>query len=175
MARPLVATDAEHRVAADRGGPPPQGKAPRSKDPHRQKRLIWQLLDYWERKRRDRDFPALDDIDPDEIAELWPYCFILDIENFRDVPYFHYLGPKLARYSGVFLSGRHDWSRTLLKKAVCHYQEALTRRAPVLVEEDLTQYDNKSLLFRSVLLPLSDDGTTINFLFGAANGKIQKS
>lgn len=173
MARPSVATDAEVQAGAGGSKPALRGEPLLGKAGPKQRRVIWQLLDYWERKRGDRDFPSLDDIDPEEIAELWPYCFILDVENFRDVPYFHYLGPKLARYSGVFLSGRHDWSRTLLKKAVCHYQEALTRRAPVLVEEDLTQYDNKRLLFRSVLLPLSDDGVTIKFLFGAANGKIQ--
>jgi len=167
-----VTTDAESGPVDGRGVTAPRSKAPRAKSARGQRRLIWQLLDYWEAKRQDRDFPSLDDIDPEEIAELWPYCFVLDVKNFRDVPYFHYLGPKLARYSGVFLSGRHDWSRTLLKKAVCHYKEALTRRAPVLVEEDLTQYDNKCLLFRSVLLPLSDDGTAINYLFGAANGKI---
>ena len=140
----------------------------------RQKRLVGKLLSYWEEKRGARAWPALADIDPEEISELWPHCFILDVANFRDFPYFHYLGPRLARYSGIFLSGRYDWSRTLLKKSVCHYKEALERSAPVLLEEELTQYDNAKLLFRSILLPLSDDGDTINFLLGAANGTIRK-
>ena len=108
------------------------------------------------------------------VDRLWPHCFILDVANFRDFPYFHYLGPRLARYSGIFLSGRYDWSRTLLKKSVCHYREALERRAPVLLEEELTQYDNTKLLFRSILLPLSDDGDSINYLLGAANGTVRE-
>jgi len=41
------------------------------------------------------------------------------------------------------------------------------------VEEELTQFDNKKLLFCSVLLPLSDDQETINYLLGAANGTIR--
>ena len=139
-----------------------------------QRRLVGKLLSYWEEKRGTRPRPSLQDIDPEEIPELWPHCFILDVANFRDFPYFHYLGPRLARYSGIFLSGQYDWSRTLLKKSVCHYKEALERCAPVLLEEELTQYDNTKLLFRSILLPLSDDGDSINYLLGAANGTIRE-
>ena len=139
-----------------------------------QRRLAGKLLSYWEEKRGARQQPSLQDIDPEEIADLWPHCFILDVANFQDFPYFHYLGPRLARYSGIFLSGRYDWSRTLLKKSVCHYREALERRAPVLLEEELTQYDNTKLLFRSILLPLSDDGDSINYLLGAANGTVRE-
>lgn len=169
-----MAIEARSQGRPEACGPVEKHAAPGLPGAIRQKRLIWQLLDYWETKRGARAYPSLDDIEPDEISDLWPHCFVLDVKNFKDFPYFHYLGPRLARYSGVFLSGKHDWSRTLLKKSVCHYKEALQRRAPVLVEEDLIQYDNRHLLFRSVLLPLSDDGATINFLLGAANGKIQK-
>jgi hypothetical protein len=151
-------------------GERPAGPATSGKD----RRLIWRLLSYWEQRRGDREYPALGDIDPATISDIWPHCFLLDVRNYQDFPYFHYLGPSLARYSGVFLSGQHDWSHTLLKKAVCHFREALERGAPVLVEEELTQFDNRKLVFRSVLLPLSDDQETINYLLGAANGTIRK-
>ena len=141
----------------------------------KERRLIWRLLAYWEQRRGDREYPALGDIDPAAISEIWPYCFLLDVRNYQGFPYFHYLGPSLAKYSGIFLSGQHDWTHTLLKKAVCHFREALERSAPVLVEEELTQFDNRKLLFCSVLLPLSDDQETINYLLGAANGTIRKT
>ena len=138
-----------------------------------QRRLVWRLLTYWEQQRGERDFPALAEIDSQEIEEMWPHCFILDVANFRDFPYFQYLGPSLARYSGVFLSGQ-DWAMTLLRKAVWHYREVLERSAPILVEEELTQYDNQKLLFRSVMLPLSDDQVKINYVLGAANGLVRR-
>lgn len=136
------------------------------------RRLTWRLLAYWEQQRGERDFPALADIESEKIHHIWPYCFVLDVSNYSGFPYFKYLGPALARYSGIFLSGPHDWSHTLLKRAVHHYQEALTREAPVLVEEKLTLFDNQRLLFRSVLLPLSDDQRKVDHLLGAANGNI---
>jgi hypothetical protein len=140
----------------------------------RQRRLVLELWDHWEAKRGARRYPSLDDIDPGDIAGIWPHCFILDVTSFQNFPYFHYLGPRVARYSGVFLNGRHDWSRTLLKKMVCHYKEALERREPVLLEDELTQFNSRRLLFRSVLLPLSDDQIAINYLLGAANGTIRR-
>ena len=38
------------------------------------------------------------------------------------------------------------------------------------MEEELTQYDNRKLLLRSVILPLSNDQETIDHLLGAAHG-----
>ncbi len=135
-----------------------------------QRRLTWRLLNYWEQVRGDRDFPSLEDIQPSDIEHIWPYCFILDVKDHHEFPYFRYLGRSLARYSGIFLCGQHELSHTLLNKAVCHYREAVNRGAPVLVEEELTQFDNRKLLFRTVLLPLSDDQEKVSFLLGAANG-----
>jgi hypothetical protein len=160
---PAAATDGP---AAGRNGKSPAAAEAEGKE----KRLIWRLLNYWEQQRGDRDYPALEDIDPAAISEIWPYCFLLDVKNYRAFPYFQYLGPSLAKYSGIFLGGQHDWSFTLLKKAVCHFREALERGAPVLVEEELTQYDNRKLLLRSVLLPLSEDQEAIDHMLGAAHG-----
>ncbi len=162
-------------VASDRSVTGRNGKSPASPIPEgKEKRLIWRLLNYWEQQRGDRDYPSLADIDPTAIGEIWPYCFLLDVEHYRTFPYFQYLGPSIAKYSGIFLGGQRDWSFTLLKKAVYHFREALERGAPVLVEEELTQYDNRKLLLRSVLLPLSDDQETIDHLLGAAHGVVRE-
>lgn len=144
---------------------------PREKD----KRLVWQLLNYWQDRRGTRDFPSFSDIDPEAIDHLWPHCFVLDTVATSSFPYFHYLGPELAKYSGVMLSGQSDWTQTLLDKAVGQFNEAVQKRLPVLVEDEMTLFDGGELLFRSVLLPLSDDQKTINYLLGAANGKIKES
>ncbi|HIF10469.1 MAG TPA: PAS domain-containing protein [Sneathiellales bacterium] len=51
--------------------------------------LTWQLLNYWQDCRGDRDLPTLSDIDSDAIGQLWPHCFILDTRNAHSFPYFH--------------------------------------------------------------------------------------
>ena len=138
----------------------------------RDDRLTYRLLAYWDERRGERDFPRLREIDPADIEDMWPHCFVLDVRCFGDSPYFHYLGASLAKFSGIFLSGNHDWSSTLLRMAVCHFREAMSRRGPILVEDELTLYDTRKLLFRSTLLPLSDNGQDIDHILGAATGKI---
>lgn len=140
--------------------------------PQKDKRLVWQLLNYWQDCRRDRDFPALSDIDSDAISDLWPHCFILDTREARSYPLFHYLGPDLAKYSGVLLSGRSDWTQTLLDKAVRQFDEALEKRLPVILEDEITLFNGGKLLFRSVILPLSANQVQIDYLLGAANGRV---
>ena len=141
--------------------------------PARERRLVRRLTQYWLEQCGEREFPCLDDIDRHAISDIWPSCFLLDTASNHNFPYFHYLGPSLGRYSGVLLSGKTDWTLTFLDKAVRKYREALAQRTPVLTEEELILCDGGTLLFRSVLLPLSDDQVTINFLLGAANGKVR--
>ena len=142
--------------------------------PTRERRLSRRLLAYWQERRGDREFPALGDIDSEAISEMWPSCFILDTAGNREFPYFHYLGSDLLKFSGIFLSGETDWALTLLDKAVGNYREALETRVPILIEDELTRFDGSRLLFRSVLLPLSEDQKTVDYILGAANGILRR-
>ena len=137
-----------------------------------ERRLALRLKRYWEDKRAGREFPALADIVPSEIAELWPWCFLLDVQQSPTFPYFRYLGSELSRYSGVFLSGDMDWTSTLLDKAVANFHDVLHQRLPVVIEEEISRFDRRTLLFRATLLPLSGDGERIDYVLGAANGKL---
>ena len=103
---------------------------------------------------------------------MWPSCFVLEMNSNTEAPYFHYLGDSLAKYSGVFLGGENDWSLTLLDKATERLRDTVDHRQPVMLEDEILRYDGTRLLFRSILMPLSDDGENINYVLGAANGKI---
>lgn len=147
---------------------------PRSSWPaEAERRLTYRLLNYWDVLRGQRPFPALADIDGSKIPELWPWCFVLDTQRTRSTPYFQYLGTDLAKYSGIYLSGEQDWRLTLLDKAASHLDRTLAAREPIIIEDELVRYDGRQLLFRSIMLPLSDDGDAINHVLGAANGRLK--
>ncbi len=137
-----------------------------------ERRLVYRIMRYWQKQSQGRPYPSLSDIDATAIADMWPSCFVLETGASAEAPYFHYLGSSLAKYSGVFLGGENDWSLTLLDKATERFQDAVQHRQPVMLEDEVVRYDGTELLFRSILLPLSDDGENINYLLGAANGKI---
>ena len=138
-----------------------------------ERRLTYRLFNYWDGLRDNRPFPSLHDIDGGAIPDMWPWCFVLEADSNFSAPYFHYLGKELAGYSGVFLSGPNDWRLTLLDKAASHLDRTLAAGAPVLIEDELRRYDGRELLFRSIMLPLSDDAATITHVLGAANGLLK--
>jgi len=136
-----------------------------------ERRLNRRVYSYWELKHGAAGLPAPSDIKPEELSEDWPFCFILDIGAGFGFPKFDFLGAEIAKYSGVFLSGRRDWTSTVLDKATGQVSKVVASGGPVFCDDELTLFNGRRLLFRSVLLPLSADGMTITHLLGAANGK----
>ena len=95
----------------------------------------------------------------------------IDWRRSRGFPYFIYLGEQLSRYSNVFLSGARECEMTLLEKAVQQMKEVVEDHAPFFCDEDVTLYDGRRVLLRSVILPLADDGEHVSHILGAANGR----
>ena len=137
-----------------------------------ERRLNRRVLSYWDSKRSKGALPRPGDIRGDELGADWPYCFILDIRRDYGFTKFDFLGIELAKFSGVFLSGRTDWKSTVLDKATSQVGKVVATGGPVLCDDELVLFDRRRLVFRSVLLPLSGNGKAITHVFGAANGKL---
>ncbi len=85
------------------------------------------------------------------------------------------------------MDGRTDWLRivmaieellakerpegTLLEQAVGIYDEVLARKVPITRGGEFEHVQGGTVLYRSIILPLSEGQGTIDFLLGAANSK----
>jgi hypothetical protein len=147
--------------------------APGSADPS-ERRLVNCLRDYWDSRRRGRAFPALHDIESESIADLWPWCFVLDSKVEFHAPVFQYLGDEIATFAGKFLAGGRDFisSNSLLDLAVENAHDVIKFRAPVVLSDEFDLRNGRRILFRVATLPLSEDQKRIDFILGGANGKI---
>jgi len=114
--------------------------------------------------------PAWRDIEGLDHGPDGDWCFAVDLRLSNGFPYFIYLGDELCRFSNIYLSGRRHLDTTLLDMATRKMDEAALQRAPVFYGDMLRLYDGRRVAFRSVLLPLSDNGTDVSHIFGAANG-----
>ena len=47
--------------------------------PEVERRLVLRLLGYWRPLCEDREFSSLSDVDPAQIPDMWPHCFVLDV------------------------------------------------------------------------------------------------
>ena len=138
-----------------------------------ERRLVLRLLAYWDDLRNDRDYPRADDIDAGTIGDDWAQCFLLRLTGAS-------LGESRLLHVGDGLLGDlPDGSPATLgqvpETALLHHAagfgaQTLAKGVPVSLGGEAALSDGKTL-FRSILLPLSNDGATIDHLLGAVNGR----
>ena len=137
-----------------------------------ERRLVLRLLAYWRFLCRDNGFSSFTDIDPTEIPDLWPHCFVLEGLGDGSELVFRRIGNALATCSDEDLIGRQlsvASANTLTGIAVNYTDETLLKGVPVSRGGEFVKADGTKVLYRSILLPMSDDGETIRGLLGAAN------
>jgi hypothetical protein len=123
---------------------------------------------YWKEKRGARAMPARGDVDPAEIVKILPHVFLLDVRHepldFR----YRLVGTKmdehmLGRYTGLWMSQiphqrapSRIWSNcrrvALEGRPLCGDTPYIGKGKEFLTTEDL-------------LMPLGDDGRTVDMLF----------
>ncbi len=134
------------------------------------RRLTKRIQKTW-RKTASGYLPSWRDIQSLDLGDDWENCFGVDLRLSDGFPYFIYLGDALCHLSNLYLSGDGQWERNLLDMATIKMDEAALNRAPISYGDALRLCDGRRVLFRSVLLPLADNGVDVTHVFGAINGK----
>lgn len=136
----------------------------------KERRLTRRIEKTWKQKVNGR-LPAWADIEALDLGEDWDFCFAVDLRLSDSEPYFIYLGDTLCQFSNLFLSKPSQWRRTLLDSATQKMDEAALSKTPVSHSDILRLEDGRRVIFRTVLLPLADNGVDVTHMFGAASGK----
>jgi len=141
-----------------------------------ERRLILRVLDYWHHIRGERPLPAPDDVNPAQFGEDWHDCFLMDLTDDSSESRFRFVGrnllddshlpPDWTGPSGQSLTDCPDG--TLLARSAEYISRVLAKNVPISLGDEFTEGETL-VKFRSILLPLSSDGTNINALLGAAN------
>lgn len=129
------------------------------------------LRDYWRGLVGDREMPARRDIDPIHIPKkLLPHVTLADV--FRDPPRFRHrlLGTFVTRFyerdsTGKWLDANLYGEST--DEVFWFYHETVLRRTPVAVRQTIPYIRKDWVTLEALLMPLYDDGDTINIVFGA--------
>jgi hypothetical protein len=142
----------------------------------RERRLVLRLLSYWRELLKDeqdsRLFPSFADIDPTAIYDIWQHCFAMDLFGHESGPVFRAVGLEFSNYFDGTLANRPVSELnpdTLTAQSTCYFNEVLEKNAPISRGGQISGLDGSNILYRSILLPMSDDGETISGFLGAAN------
>lgn len=137
-----------------------------------ERRLVLRLLAHWRELCGERAFPSFADVDPGQMSDMWPDCFVLDVAGHADNPIFRTVGAALAGWIDINLVDKHVADapgKTLVSVAVSYAAEVLRKKVPISRGGEFLKPDGVRVLYRSILLPMSDDGETVSGLLGAAN------
>lgn len=140
-------------------------------------RYHFRLQQYWDSLRGSHPFPREEEVDPDELSDIWTSCFLISIDDVtRRAGYrYSYLGAELADAYGDDVSNP-DISDTLLATAgapmVQKFDEAMRKKAPVTDESEFINCKKLNIKYRTCILPLGTPGGDVTHLLGCMRWKI---
>ncbi len=139
-----------------------------------ERRDIAFALHYWDQIRGKNNFPAKADVDPDQLRDLWPFVFLVDLGDSPESSVVTYGGDAIADFCGCNPSGQSAadcfppavWDRMMYL-----FGAALKQRQPLGTSDSFTLGDGRDIIYRSVIMPLSDDQGEVTSLLGVIKSK----
>ncbi len=155
----------DDRFAAE---PPP---SPVGQD---ERRMQVRAYNHWASLLGDRNYPSIEDLEPDNLDDFGPHSVLLDFSVGADDPAIQYLGRELADECGAMeeIERLSDIpARSLLSRITDHYMQIIANQAPIGFEAEFINQRGSTVLYRGILLPYSSDNDTIDFIYGVINWK----
>ncbi|MWV26429.1 hypothetical protein [Aurantiacibacter rhizosphaerae] len=163
----LDSMDHEHDEAVDNTPPPAIGTDER--------RMQVRAYNFWASLLDNRNFPAIDDLDPQALPDFGPNSVLLDFSRGLENPEVAFLGDRLAEecdVSGQNIEQLSDVpARSLLSRITDHYMQIIANQAPIGFEAEFVNDRGANILYRGILLPFSSDDESIDFIYGVINWK----
>jgi hypothetical protein len=129
---------------------------------------------YWCSLLEGRDYPSIEDLEPDSIQDFGPHSVLLDFTEGSDNPATPYIGTAVREECGIgddIKTISDVPGRSLLSRLTDHYMQIIANRAPVGFEAEFVNQRGRTICYRGILMPFSSDGDTIDFIYGVINWK----
>jgi hypothetical protein len=134
--------------------------------------ILKPAYDYWRSKRGDRAIPRRSDIEPTEIPRLLPNIQITELVAGSKRIRYRLAGSAIVEAYGSELKGKYFdevFMGERLRFAEENYRVMCERKRPVLVVNRYHSARNVGLVCHRLIMPLSDDGETVNQCLTAMN------
>ena len=139
-----------------------------------ERRMQVRAYNFWASLLDNRNFPSIEDLEPESLPDFGPYSVLLDFSAGIENPAIQFLGGELATECGAEGPIQHLAdvpSRSLLSRITDHYLQIIANQAPIGFEAEFVNQRGATILYRGILLPFSSDDDTIDFIYGVINWK----
>jgi hypothetical protein len=135
-----------------------------------------ELLAYWHKICDGREFPHESDIEPEEIKDIWNYCFLISLDDVvKRIGYrYSYMGSALVGAFGDDVNNPDMALRLLSNTKVPNLkkiEEVLDKKHPVIDEGEFTNAHHMNVRYRTCIVPLGYENGQVSHLFGVMRWK----
>jgi hypothetical protein len=134
---------------------------------------------YWNGKRGSRPMPARRDLDPLEMRGFLPQVMLLDVlDGGRDF-FCRVVGSDIRERIGFEMTGRLlselNGEPAVVEAILEEYREVVRLRRPTSARHDfVNRVTGRPKVYERLTMPLSDDGTAVNMLFGVRRDLLEQ-
>ncbi len=132
--------------------------------------ILFNLFQYWDRKRGVRPMPARRDLDPVEIPRLLPHLRITEIlegcTRFR----YRLVGTAVVEAYGADFTGKYTdelYSGERKLNVERHYRIIHEKKRPMFLRSRYVTLKGYDIIANRLLAPLSDDGVEVDMVITA--------
>lgn len=142
-----------------------------------EQRVTSLLLEYWEKLRGKRAYPAEAEISPDDLKHIWNHIFLLRVSHGSGGNYsfrYEYMGESLIKAYGDNLTGMDVYDALLSTSRDTIIEDVLKtikNRKPYEQDAEFDNVNRVRIKYRRLLCPLGPDDKSINYIIGAMRWK----
>ncbi len=139
-----------------------------------ERRMHVRAYNYWVSLLGGRAYPSIEDLEPENLDDFGPHSVLLDFTAGSENPAIAFVGKALREQCdlGNEVKTINDVpSRSLLSRLTDHYLQIIANCAPIGFEAEFLSDRGVNTMYRGILMPLSSDGDTIDFIYGVINWK----
>lgn len=138
------------------------------------RRVHERVRQYWQSLKDNRLFPAESEVEPAVIADVWDYCFVVNLTNGPVKNGFHYdyMGPALVGAYGVDMAGIELCDPTTkphIASMLRHFEEVRESGEPATDESEFINASGTCIKYRCCLLPLGRN--RVEYILGCMRWK----
>lgn len=142
-----------------------------------ERRLVFRLLKHWRDIRGEGLYPPAGPVNARLSGDILPCTFELVVGEPGETPCFRRIGDALraglpSSVDGLAVSALP--ADSLLAHAVRPWAQVLRRGLPISIGGEFVDSVGRDVVYRTIVLPMSEDGVRIDALLGGANSKAQE-
>ena len=144
-----------------------------------EKRAIKILFAYWNQLRNNRAFPQIEEIEPEEIRDIWHNCFIIEVRNDTDNQKYNciYIGERaMELYQSnikVYAESQNIklFFPQVIENLFDYLESIIENQEPIIDESETESADGNYIKIRQCLLPIGKNNE-VTHIIGVIGGKI---